>query len=73
MTKAPVTQQSGNLATAYILADFGRFLRLHTADGDASPPTIRSYYRNAAQFVEAARLEQLPVLSTPHWRKDHHV
>jgi len=37
MTKAPVTQQGGNLATADILADFGRFLRLHTADGDALP------------------------------------
>ena len=51
MTKAPVTQQGGNLATADILADFGRFLRSHTADGDASPATIRSYYGNAAQFV----------------------
>jgi hypothetical protein len=40
MTKALVTQQSGNLATADILADFGRFLRLHTADGDTSPATI---------------------------------
>ena len=24
---------------------------MHTADGDASPETIRSYYGNAAQFV----------------------
>jgi len=34
-----------------ILADFGKFLRLHTADGDASPATIRSYHSNAGQFV----------------------
>jgi integrase/recombinase XerD len=33
------------------MADFARFLRLHTADGDVSPATIRSYYGNAAQFV----------------------
>jgi hypothetical protein len=51
MTKAPVPQQSDNLATADILADFGPFLRLHTADGDASLATIRSYYGNAAQFM----------------------
>ncbi len=37
--------------TTDILADFGKFLRLHTADGDASPATIRSYYGNAGQFV----------------------
>jgi hypothetical protein len=52
---------------------FGAFLGLYVADGDASPETIRSYYGNAAQFVEAARLEQLrPVLATPYWRKDCH-
>jgi len=33
------------------MADFGKFLRLHTADRDASPETIRSYYGNAAQLV----------------------
>jgi hypothetical protein len=37
MTKAPVTQQKAATSTADILADFGRFLRLHTADGDESP------------------------------------
>jgi site-specific recombinase XerD len=30
---------------------FGRFLRLHVADGDASPATIRTYHAQAAQFV----------------------
>jgi integrase/recombinase XerD len=39
------------VSTTDILADFGKFLRLHTADGDASPATIRSYYSNAGQFV----------------------
>jgi len=33
------------------MEDFAKFLRLHTADGDASPETIRSYYGNASQFV----------------------
>ena len=37
--------------TTDILADFGKFLRLPTADGDASPATIRSYHSNAGQFV----------------------
>jgi len=30
---------------------FGSFLRLHVADGDASPETLRSYHSSAAQFV----------------------
>jgi integrase/recombinase XerD len=51
MTKALVPQQGGDLATVDILADFCKFLRLHTADGDASPATIRSYHSNAGQFV----------------------
>jgi site-specific recombinase XerD len=51
MSKALVPQQGGDLATADIMVNFGRFLRLHTADGDASPATIRSYYSNARQFV----------------------
>ena len=49
---ALVSQQRGDLTTTDILTDFGKFLRLHTADGDASPATIRSYYGNAAQFVD---------------------
>jgi len=48
MTKALVPQQRGDLVAADIMADFAKFLRLHTADGDASPATIRSYYGNAA-------------------------
>ena len=51
MTKALVPKQGSDLATVDILADFGRFLRLQTADGDASPATVRSYYGIAAQFV----------------------
>jgi site-specific recombinase XerD len=46
-----LTTTGGELATADILADFGRFLRLHTAEGDASEHTIRSYHSNARQFV----------------------
>jgi site-specific recombinase XerD len=30
---------------------FGRFLRLHVADGDASPATVRTYHAQATQFV----------------------
>jgi hypothetical protein len=44
-------RQDQTLTPTDIMADFGKFLRLHTADGDASPETIRSYYGNAAQFV----------------------
>lgn len=51
MTTALVPQQRGDLTTVDIMADFGKFLRLHTADGDASPATIRSYCSNAGQFV----------------------
>jgi len=50
MTKL-VPQRGGDVATADIMADFAKFLRVHTADGDASPARIRSYYGNAAQFV----------------------
>jgi hypothetical protein len=46
-TTSLVSQQRGDLVAVDIMADFGRFLRLHTADGDASPATIRSYYGNA--------------------------
>jgi len=49
MTTALVPQQGGGLATVDILADFDKFLRLHTADGDASPATLRSYHSNAGQ------------------------
>jgi site-specific recombinase XerD len=30
---------------------FGRFLRLHVAEGDASPATVRTYHSQATQFV----------------------
>jgi integrase/recombinase XerD len=52
MTKAlTIRTDSALTATADIMEDFAKFLRLHTADGDASPATIRSYYGNASQFV----------------------
>ena len=38
-----------------VLADFGTFLRLHVADGDAPEHTIQSYYGNAAQYVAWCR------------------
>jgi len=50
-TTSLVPQQHGDLTTTDIMEDFAKFLRLHTADGDASPATIRSYYGNASQFV----------------------
>lgn len=49
--KLPPTTTGGDLATADPLADFSKFLRLHTAEGDASEHTIRSYHTNARQFV----------------------
>jgi len=51
-TTSLVPQQRGDLVAVDIMADFAKFLRLHTADGDASPATIRSYYGNAGQFVD---------------------
>lgn len=50
MTIALTTTDRALTATD-IMTAFGAFLRLHVADGDASPETIRSYYSNAAQFV----------------------
>jgi hypothetical protein len=52
MTQQALTiRQDQTLSTTDIMADFGKSLRLDTANGDASPETIRSYYGNAAQFV----------------------
>jgi integrase/recombinase XerD len=50
-TTALTIRQDQTPTTTDIMTDFAKFLRLHTADGDASPATIRSYYGNAAQFV----------------------
>ncbi len=48
MTQQALTTTTDRvLSTTDIMADFSKFLRLHTADGDASPATIRSYYGNA--------------------------
>lgn len=52
MTNAIVRARDHELVVGSILTDFGKFLRLHTADGDASPLTLHSYHANAAQFVE---------------------
>lgn len=52
MTNAIVRARDHELVAGSILTDFGKFLRLHTADGDASPLTLHSYHANAAQFVE---------------------
>ena len=53
MRESAITRQDSKPAVADdILAGFGKFLRLYTADGDASPETLRSYHANAAQFVD---------------------
>lgn len=51
MTNTLTAAQNHDLMGKNIMRDFGRFLRLHIADGDASPQTIRGYHANAAQFV----------------------
>lgn len=43
--------RSGQIERTDILADFGEFLRLSVADGDASSHTLRSYHTHASQFV----------------------
>ena len=51
--------ETGSVLTANILTDsstevaeaFARFLRLHVAEGDASPATVRTYHAQAGQFV----------------------
>ena len=50
-TITALTTTDRTLTTTDIMADFGRFLRLHTADRDASPATIQSYHSSAGQFV----------------------
>jgi site-specific recombinase XerD len=50
-TQALTTHTGGDLLTGDLLAGFGAFLRLHVADGDASPHTVRSYHTNARQYV----------------------
>ena len=50
-TTALTIRQDQTPTTTDIMEDFAKFLRLHTADGDASPATIRSYYSNASQFA----------------------
>lgn len=52
MTNAIVRARDYELVAGSILTDFGKFLRLHIADGDASPLTLHSYHANAVQFVE---------------------
>ena len=50
-SRAIQTPGGNALAQADILTDFGRFLRLNTANGDAPPATIKSYWSNANQCV----------------------
>ena len=52
-TKSLTRTEPANVRTVDVLrvSDFGKFLRLHVADGDASPATIKSYWSNARQFV----------------------
>jgi integrase/recombinase XerD len=45
------TRQDQTPTTTNVMTAFGAFLRLHVADGDASPATFRSYHSNAGQFV----------------------
>jgi len=52
MTQNAITISANKtLAAEDILDAFAKFLKLHTADGDASPETIRTYHSQAAQFV----------------------
>lgn len=46
-----IAQRGGELAQVDRLAQFAGFLRLHVAEGDASPETVRSYLGQVAQFV----------------------
>ena len=50
-TSALSTTTRADLLPADLLSDFGAFLRLQVADGDASPHTIRSYLTNARQYA----------------------
>ena len=50
-TTALTTRQDQTPTTTNVMTAFGAFLRLHVADGDASPATFRSYHSNAGQFV----------------------
>lgn len=52
MSKSLLRSKRGtDLAAADILDAFGPFRRLRTAEGDASPATIRTYDSQAGQFV----------------------
>jgi hypothetical protein len=64
-TTSLVPQQSGDLVTVDIMEDFGKFLRLHTADGDASPATIQGTTATRASSWPGA----LSAASTRRWRR----
>jgi site-specific recombinase XerD len=55
MTTELIPTTGGAVGAVDPLADFGAFLRLHTAEGDASRATVRSYQGNAARFVDWCR------------------
>ena len=55
------------LGRTNILKDFGEFLRLYTAEGDASPLTIKNYHAQAGQFVKWCDAERVnPARATEH-------
>ena len=66
MNKGMVLRR-GELDRTNILADFGEFLRLYTAEGDASPLTIKNYHAQAGQFVKWCDAERVnPARATEH-------
>ena len=52
MDRRLVVSSGWDLTSPDILADFGEFLRLYTAEGYASPLTIKPYHAQAGQFVK---------------------
>ena len=70
------TRQQAPLAapvpTAELLAAFADFLRLDVAQGDASPETIRTYWGQAAAFLEWCQSEGIhPALATEEDLKEY--
>ena len=78
MTTSPLTPTPRtDLIPADLLTVFGTFLRLHVADGDASPHTLRSYHSNVGQFVnwcgDLGTVYQAADLSGPVGQPDCYV
>ncbi|MFC2031222.1 hypothetical protein ACFLWA_10885 [Chloroflexota bacterium] len=47
-----IVRDGGGLTSLDTLAGFGESLRLYTAEGDASPLTIKNYHTQGGQFVK---------------------